>query len=250
MLVSIVTINYNNAQGLARTVKSVLEQTYSNIEYIIIDGGSSDNSVEIIKRNNAHIKYWVSEKDDGVFDAQNKGLKEAAGDYILVLNSGDELASASVIETVFSSEHSADILYGDMIVVEENGKRTLGTMPDALSVKHMMHDTLWHPVSFVKRSVFAKTGYYDTSFKIIADYAWFLKALFKYKLSSQHLHQTISVFYLGGMSSDSKYSEQLKKERIRAQYEVFGKETTDQFWNNERENSNSFITRIWKKLKG
>jgi hypothetical protein len=105
-------------------------------------------------------------------------------------------------------------------------------------------------VSFVKRSVFAKTGYYDTSYKIVADYTWFLNALFKHKLSTQHLQQTISVFYLGGMSSNPAYNEQLKQERLRAQYEVFGKETTQQFWNDERKSNNSLIQKIWRKLKG
>lgn len=248
--VSIITINYNNALGLARTISSVLSQTYAGIEYLVIDGGSSDDSVEIIKPHLSRIAYWVSEKDKGVFDAQNKGLKAATGDYVLVLNSGDELASPHIIESIFSKPQSADILYGNMIVADENGKREPGTMPDALSVRHMMHDTLWHPVSFVKCSVFAKTGYYDTSYKIVADYTWFLNALFKYKLSTQHLHQTISVFYLGGMSSSPAYTKQLKEERLRAQYEVFGKETTDRFWLDEHKSNNSLIQKIWRKLKG
>lgn len=249
MKISIVTINYNNAEGLKRTIDSVLTQTYKNIEYIIIDGGSTDHSVDLIK-NSSGVSYWVSEKDKGVFDAQNKGLKSAHGDYVLVLNSGDELADPEVLEKVFSQPQNADILYGNMIIVGADGKRETGLMPASVTFEHMIRDTLWHPVSFVKREFLEKVGYYNTQYKVVADYEWFLRAIFLNKATLRYIDLAVSVFYLGGMSSDPKNTAALHKERVQAQDKIFGSEKMQDYRSKEKRKTNNIFYRILRRIKG
>ncbi|NJO90458.1 MAG: glycosyltransferase [Chloroflexia bacterium] len=116
---SIITINLNNARGLEKTIKSVVNQTYSNVEYIVVDGGSIDNSVNIIKSYEKSIEFWISEKDNGIFHAMNKGIEKATGDYLLFLNSGDCLFSTTVIEKVFGNKQNKDLLYGRQLRIRE-----------------------------------------------------------------------------------------------------------------------------------
>ena len=116
---SVITINFNNAIGLEKTIKSVIEQKFTDFEFVIIDGDSSDGSKEIIKKYSNKISYWVSEKDKGIYNAQNKGIERAIGEYCLFLNSGDYLVDTTVFQTVFSEKRTQDIIYGDMITVYE-----------------------------------------------------------------------------------------------------------------------------------
>ena len=120
---SIITINYNNADGLQKTIKSVISQTFKNFEYIIIDGHSSDKSIDVIKENENYFAYWCSEKDRGIYDAQNKGIQKAKGDYLLFLNSGDCLENEKVLEKVFALTPKEDLLYGELIF--DFGRTTL-----------------------------------------------------------------------------------------------------------------------------
>jgi len=113
---SIISINLNNVAGLQKTIESVWPQTFTDYEYIIIDGGSTDGSIDIIKKYSDKITYWISEKDNGIYHAMNKGIEVAKGDYCLFLNSGDWLVDKKILENVFSNNHSEDILYGDMMV--------------------------------------------------------------------------------------------------------------------------------------
>ena len=111
MKLSIITINLNNADGLYRTINSVINQTYKNIEYIIIDGGSSDNSCDVIKKFEEHLTYWISENDNGIYEAMNKGIIKSTGDYIYILNSGDILYSNNTIKNVFVNNSIIDNTY-------------------------------------------------------------------------------------------------------------------------------------------
>lgn len=245
--VSIITINLNNHLGLRRTIESVLSQTYSNYELIVIDGGSGKEDLSVIEEFAGKIHQWVSEKDNGVFDAQNKGLAKATGDYLLVLNSGDELFSPSVLSDLFSRNRTADIVYGNMQIVHPDGSREFGKMPSAITFEHMMKDTLWHPVSFVRRDFFVKVGYYDLSYRIISDYKWFLRAIFLNHAQLEYEDKTISVFYLGGLSSQLSNKARLLEERRRAQVSVFGKEKVKAF-ENRKQVKVSFIKRLIHKL--
>jgi glycosyltransferase involved in cell wall biosynthesis len=250
-LLSIVTINFNHAEGLKKTIESVVCQTYAKIEYIIIDGGSTDSSIDVIKKHADKISYWISEKDFGVFDAQNKGLSKATGDYVLVLNSGDELQHNAIIEQVFNSYQVEDILYGNMTIVSEDGTKTKGLMPSNITFNHMMEDTLWHPVSFVKKSFLDKVGFYNLDFKIVADYDWFLNALFKHEAKLKYINQTISMFYLGGLSSQLKNIEIVKKERVKAQINTFGELKVQNYYLEQaklRPYKGGLLKRIIKRL--
>jgi glycosyltransferase involved in cell wall biosynthesis len=210
---SIITINYNNASGLDQTIQSVINQTFSDFEYIIIDGASTDNSVEIIKKYEQKISFWSSEKDTGVYNAMNKGIKKAGGEYCLFLNSGDYLAEKDILTKVFSTKSNADIIYGNMLIDYLNGKKEKGKMPPQIDLYQMYVDTLWHPVSFIKRELFEKYGYYDESYKIVADYEFFFKVVIQKKVSLYYVPLYVSVFVFNGLSSDSKNKEQEKEER-------------------------------------
>jgi glycosyltransferase involved in cell wall biosynthesis len=239
-LISIITVNFNNAHGLEKTINSVINQTFKNIEYIIIDGCSTDGSVDVLKKYESKINYWESEKDNGVFYAQNKGLLKANGDYILVLNSGDELENSKALETIFLTEHKEDIIYGNMVIVDSKGDKNLGKMPAKITFNHMMNDTLWHPVSFVKKEFLKKVGNYDVSYKIVADYHWFLKAIYKCQAQLKYEDMPISLFYLDGMSSDPKNVQTIKEERIKAQLSVFNRSEVEAYY----KNSNSFANKV------
>jgi glycosyltransferase involved in cell wall biosynthesis len=221
--ITIITINFNNAKGLKKTIDSVVSQTFQDFEYIVIDGCSKDESVHLIKQS-PRIDYWVSEKDKGIYDAMNKGIKQARGAYCLFLNSGDYLFSKHSLETVHRSLQSGiDIVYGNMKIENEDGSLQDGFMPVNIDRNHMLRDTLWHPVSFIRRELFQVCGLYDTNYRIVADYKWFLQAMFRQKVSLQHVDSFVSVFEMGGVSNSVDTMGKLRAERISAQIEVFGR---------------------------
>lgn len=247
--ISIVTINYNNAAGLERTIQSVVCQTYRLVELIVIDGASTDESVSVMEKYSNSIHYRVSEKDGGIFDAQNKGLQKATGDYVLVLNSGDELQEPDTLATIFQTAHTEAIVYGNMTIVHPDGKREAGKMPADITVQHMMNDTLWHPVSFVRVEFLKKTGLYDTSYKIIADYEWFLRAIFIHHATLKYVDLPVAVFYLGGLSSLPENVEKIRRERLMAQKAVFGEQAVAAFYEKKAREAPSLVRRLINRLK-
>jgi glycosyltransferase involved in cell wall biosynthesis len=212
MIISIITINYNNKLGLKKTIESVIQQNTHAIEYIIIDGNSNDGSLDLILEHQTHIQYWVSEKDNGIYHAMNKGIEKANGDYLLFLNSGDYLYNNSVVATVLDKKINADIAYGNMII-DHGNKQEIGKMPESITFDQMFFDTLWHPVSFIKKELFQRFGNYDESYKIVGDYEWFFKVLVKHTVSSQYLGEIISVYNMEGISSQPKYLQKNLDER-------------------------------------
>ncbi len=224
---SVITVNLNNARGLRKTLQSVITQSWSDREIIVIDGGSSDESLAVIEEFRSHLSFVHSGKDAGVYDAQNKGIALASGEYCLFLNSGDYLASPDVLSAVFSRRRDEDILYGNMIIYYGNGKTRLGRMPRRITLEQMIGDTLWHPVSFIRRTLFEKYGKYDLSFRVVADYHFFLRVLLVEQVSYYHTGVTVSVFDTSGMSSQGKYRAQQLEERRRAQELYFKPEVID-----------------------
>ncbi len=210
---SIITINKNNLIGLEKTVKSIISQSFLDFEFIVIDGGSTDGSIDIIKKYQEEITYWVSESDGGIYNAHNKGIVKANGEYCLFLNSGDYLVDESVLEKVFTSTCDAAIIYGNMIIDWGSGKHTYGKMPNRITFHQMLMDTLWHPVSFIKRELFSKYGRYDEHFRIVADYDFFFRAIIVNNVSTQHIELDISVFDSQGISSHIKNKEVEMEER-------------------------------------
>lgn len=213
MKISVVTINLNNSEGLYRTLSSVYRQTYSDLEMIVIDAGSTDGSIDCVKHFSSRIGYFVSEKDKGIYDGQNKGWLKAEGDYVLFLNSGDVLLSDDVLEKMLTLEPKEDIIYGDMIVVSEDQREHHYSMPDRVGIFHMYRDTVWHPVSLIRRTLLQKIGGYDIRFKIAADYDFFCHAILHLSCTHRHISLPLSKFYSGGVSSSESTSSLLLKER-------------------------------------
>lgn len=214
-ILTIITINYNNAVGLKKTIDSVVTQTFQDFEFIIIDGYSSDNSVDIIKNYN-RIDYWVSEKDTGIYNAQNKGILKANGSYLLFLNSGDILENIQTLQKIIPSLSKSDVVYGDIITEDVNGLRTHLSSPVKLDVYHFFISTLWHPCTFIRKSLFESVGNYDESFKITADYEFFIRAILRNGATSEYVNMPISVFNLGGISNNPSNDEIQKMERMRS----------------------------------
>jgi len=203
---SIITINKNNANGLERTIQSVINQTFKDFEYIIIDGASTDGSVEVIKKFADKIDYWVSEPDKGIYNAMNKGIEVAQGEYLLFLNSGDHLVNDTVLEEVFKLEFDEDIVYGDLLIDSSWVKK----YPKKLTLKYFIKDSLPHPASFIKKRLLIEYSGYNENFKIISDWYFWIKTLILDTRTYTHLDKTICVFYTNGISSNN---ELIKKEK-------------------------------------
>jgi len=211
--VSIITINYNNAYGLKSTIDSVLSQSYSNIEYIVVDGGSTDNSKEVIKNNANRLYYWVSEKDSGVYEAMNKGITVSNGEYLLFLNSGDIFVDSEVVsKAVNNPDFNADLVYGNLLVVNEKQKREW-IAPDKLNFSLFFESTIPHPATFIKKSLFDQVGYFDQDLKIVSDWKFFLMAVCRYNCTYRHIDLLISIFKEDGICSKPENFVNIELER-------------------------------------
>lgn len=206
--ISIITVSYNSAQTIKDSIESVLSQDYPNIEYIIIDAGSEDGTVEIVNSFGASVQYFISEKDDGIYDGMNKGISAATGDFVGILNSDDFYPNTSVISEVakvFSSTN-CDSVYGDLVYVKEDNIKKIvrywqsGKFSIAKLKKGWM---LPHPTFFLKRKLYSKHGLYNTSLKSAADYEMILRLLYKYNISVRYIPLILVKMRLGGMSNAS-----------------------------------------------
>ena len=223
---SIITINFNNCEGLRKTIDSVVVQSFRDFEWIVIDGGSTDGSRDLIEQNAEHFSYWVSEPDKGVYNAMNKGIKVANGDYLLFLNSGDWLCNDRVLQTVFGEAHMADILYGYMIAEEDDTICHAAMMKPVLYWTDFIGNTLPHQASFIRRALFEEYGLYDESYKIAGDTKFFIKAIVWEKATYEFIPERIAVFQAGGISSDSMRFEERD---VRLRNEMFPKMVIDDY---------------------
>jgi len=198
-LVSIITVVYNGAKHIEQTINSVLNRSYKNIEYIIVDGGSTDNTIEIIKHYEDKIDYWQSEKDNGIYFAMNKGISLAKGELIGILNADDYYLSGTITKVVEThKKNHADIYHGDIQYIAESGELLSPATPDISKMNEM--PAIFHPTCFVRKSVYDKVGMFDTQYKISADYDFLLRCL-KQNFSFQYIPDVLTCFRLGGMSS-------------------------------------------------
>ncbi len=197
---SVITIVFNNVSGIERTMLSVLGQTYSAIEYIVIDGGSTDGTLEIIEKYKAKLHKLISEKDRGIYDAMNKGLAIAEGDYVLFMNSGDEIYAPNTVEKVFASEPEADIYYGETEMYDESWK-SLGQRrhkaPENFTWRDFRYGmSISHQAIYIKRSLVEP---YDPEYKLSADIDWILKAAKKASMIV-NTKMYVAKYLVGGMS--------------------------------------------------
>ena len=213
MKLSIITINRNNAPGLQKTMQSVVNQTDMDMEYIVIDGASSDESVDIIQRfaSQRDIR-WVSERDNGIYNAMNKGIGMAQGEYIMILNSGDYLASPKVVEMMghaLVSNNHPDILYGNMIKIWPDGKTIRDNqLRDDYSLFDFYQGTLNPDGTYIRRSLFQQFGPFDESMKICSDWAWFLKTVGMGGVKPLHVDINVLYFDMTGVSESGERSRQ------------------------------------------
>ncbi len=220
-LFSIITINFNNADGLQQTMESVFAQSLTDYEYIIIDGGSTDESVDKILANKDRFAYYVSEKDAGIYDAMNKGIAVAKGDYCLFLNSGDYFYNAQVLEYVLSTNPTTDIVYGDIMSARDGVILHRTNSPPKVSIPFLLVGVIPHPAQFIRRTLFDEYGKYSTTYKLSSDYAFFVKVFFTGKLSFRHIPIPISIFDLSGISSDPRQVSLFYDERKEIQTKYF-----------------------------
>ena len=198
---TLITINYNNKVGLQKTIESVINQTWQDFEYIIIDGGSTDGSKALLESYDKNIDYWVSEPDKGIYNAMNKGIEKASGEYLLFLNSGDCFFSTTVLQHNHGHIADFDLIYFDIQFVEDIKSRIV-SYPHILCFSDFLMGSLPHPSTMIKASLFSTIGLYDENLTIVSDWKFFLIALFKYNCTYLCVNQTLSVFYLDGISSN------------------------------------------------
>lgn len=211
--ISIITVNLNNLAGLSRTVASVSGQTGADLEHLVIDGDSNDGSREFLEGSDSPFLKWISEKDKGIYDAMNKGIEMAGGEYLLFLNSGDVLDSSDVISRVVPALNKGyGIVYGDLRF-DDGQQLTDGFMPDKIDLDHMMRDTLWHPASFIRKDLFMRYGPYDTSFRLCGDYEFFFRVLIVNSVTAHHVSLFIARFDLRGLTSDIRNHELVRSEK-------------------------------------
>ncbi|WP_020601236.1 glycosyltransferase family 2 protein [Spirosoma panaciterrae] len=214
MKLSIITINFNNKEGLAKTIKSVITQTTSEIEYLVIDGGSSDGSIEIIEEYQDRINYWVSEPDRGIYHAMNKGIAKAQGEYCQFLNSGDSLVSPDTTSLMLSQLNSSSIVYGNLIKHWSNGRTYRNTSIAVDSLFTFYSGTLNHACTYLKRSLFDIYGRYDESLKIVADWKFYLIAIGMNGETVQYIDVDVVNFDMGGISNQQKSIEKAERSMV------------------------------------
>lgn len=214
MKLSIITINYNNAEGLLKTIESVITQTFNDYEYIIIDGGSRDGSVDIIKQYDNQIDYWISEPDKGIYNAMNKGVLKANGDYLYFLNSGDCLVANDTISNIFNNLTDCDLVYGNAILEYENNVHIIQkhqNMGENLTFHSFYKGGINHQSAFINKRLFNKYGLYDENLKLVSDWKFFLVA---FGLNtSKAIYKDINICYFDMQGLGSNQDELLLKER-------------------------------------
>ena len=286
MKLSIITINYNNAEGLRKTLASVAAQTFRDFEHIIVDGGSTDGSVEVIREYEQSLASrlsplasnlkWLSEPDSGIYNAMNKGIEIALGkrivnscnhselledknkeiettnaEYLLFLNSGDYLVDENVVKNVMNENLQEDIVYGKQMI-EKDG--TIMPMrfysPEEMSFCAFLKSTLPHQCTFIRAALFDKIGMYNEQNKIVSDWEWNLQALFRWNVSLREIDVPISVYDTDGISSNHKMHELQQQERLNAAMRHFPRMMMDVAAWKSFQQSKSYKFVMWlKKLK-
>lgn len=211
MKVSIITVTHNSARFLQDCIDSVISQTYTDIEHVVVDGASSDGTVDIIKKNNKHIAKWISEEDNGMYDAINKGMQMASGDVIGILNSDDMLASAGVIEQIvnYFNEHTVDSVYGDLVYIDQRNTKKIIRYWKGLSYNRFRFNYGWmpaHPTFYVRKELLSDLGGYESHYFTAADYEFMARYLYKYRISAKYLPLLIVKMRVGGASNRTLFN--------------------------------------------
>ncbi len=206
MKVSIITVALNAVRSIADTLSSVASQSYKDIEHIVIDGGSTDGTQEVVQQF-PHVVKFISEKDDGLYFAMNKGLQFATGDVVVMLNADDEYINNEVISKVVKNFqiHNSDVVYGDLIYVHPKDKKIIRAWKTGSysQSKFYLGWMVPHPTLFVKREFYERLGGFNTTLKYAADYELMLRFMFKQQITTFYIPETLVVMKAGGKSNSS-----------------------------------------------
>ena len=220
--ISVITVCKNAEETICETIKSVVYQSYKNIEYIIIDGGSRDKTVSMINKYRSRISYFVSKPDAGIYDAMNKGIKRASGEYCLFMNANDEFYDLKTLDKLASEilKTSADIVFGDMIVFNPLTEKSFYMKYREIDKSFLYYDNIPHQSSVFRTDLFQRYGMYDNSYSIMGDYEWLLRAFATSKISIYYANFPVARFSIGGVSTSQILSKKrrLERENIRRQY--------------------------------
>ena len=228
--ISVVTVVYNSAALIENTVKSIINQSYSHIEYIVVDGGSTDGTIDILNRYKKNISTLISEPDRGIYDAMNKGIRLATGDFVVFINSGDKFSSHDILEKIFSAQESstADVIYGDTDITDGEGNIIHSRRhrpPESLNWKSFKRGMLVCHQSFIARRSLVEN--YDLNYRYAADFDWCIRILKKSK-SVYNSRQVVSLFLEGGQTRKTIVPG--LKERFRIMRQHYGLASAV-FWN-------------------
>lgn len=200
MKYSIITVNYNNKKGLRKTIESVINQTFRDFEYIIIDGGSTDGSVDILKEYDQQIDYWISEKDSGIYNAMNKGIAKAKGEYLNFMNSGDCFYTPDILEKVSGYEYDADFIVGkDYHYNEKKHQGHASIQPPRTTMIHFFVATLDHQSTFIKKNLFRNSPY-DENYGLVSDWIFFIEKIVKEQKKVKFIPDIVCRREEGGLS--------------------------------------------------
>jgi len=222
VLLSIITINKNNNPGLIKTIESVIYQTFSDIEFIVVDGNSSDGSIETISRYHQSFTKVIIEDDHGIYDAMNKGILQSTGTYTLFLNSGDILAKHETLQNVFKAIRDEDLIYGDIFLQTPDAIMEY-FYPAFLDFRYILNYVIPHQASFIRRELFIKIGLYNTTFKIVSDWEWTVRLLAFQNINYKHISEFITIYDTTGLSFQPGNQELIKSERKEAIERIFSK---------------------------
>ena len=211
---SIITVNLNNRDGLQRTIDSVVNQTFDDYEWIVIDGGSTDGSRELIEQYQDRFAYWCSEPDNGIYNAMNKGIAHARGEWLQFLNSGDWLYDEHTLSKLKLDKQTAEIVFGRIVVNSKTGDFLHGPQTEDLSLFEMIDEGIPHSASFIKKHLFSKFGSYDENYRIVSDMKFFLETIVLNHIKIKFLDLTVSFFDYSGISTINQTLLQKEKESV------------------------------------
>lgn len=221
--ISIITVNYNDEKGLKLTMDSLFRQTWQDFEYIVIDGGSKDGSKAVIEKYQDKITHWVSEPDKGIYNAMNKGIRAATGDYLFFLNAGDYLYESTTLDKVQKGIDGAKDFYYGSVVFKEPEKETVVTYPATLSFHFFTYNCVCHQTSFLRRSLFEEHFYYNEDLKIVSDWEFLIYTICQKNISYERLDVIVSYYDFTGVSSRPESEPQMLAERTMVMEKYFSR---------------------------
>ena len=217
MKFTVITINYNNVEGLRQTILSVVGQTCDDFEYVIIDGGSTDGSVGVIKEYEDKITHWVSEKDGGIYNAMNKGVKVAHGEYLIFMNSGDIFFDNKVLSDASLHIHDEDIIIGNVLAADTHAVMSPPPHNGNLTMYHLYSGAIQHQGTFVKLAL-QKKHPFDETLRIAADWKFFLQSIIFDNCKVKYINVIVALYDTSGLSSQNPLTMREEKEKVLSQY--------------------------------